>query len=140
MNHVEPLEYDAFLRVFNAEEPDIEPQRARVEDLIGLGAHQTAAPSASQTSQQPHVLALHEMDAATQIVITRLTSELGLYVTEADQDPKKGLILTIDGNWTVCLGNENELDSKLAILSALHQSGEHYSYIDLRRPASPMYR
>jgi chlorophyllide a reductase subunit X len=48
--------------------------------------------------------------------------------------------LTVDGNCTICLGNEHDLDSKIAILAALRQSGEHYSYVDVRRPASPMYR
>jgi chlorophyllide a reductase subunit X len=73
-------------------------------------------------------------------VVTRFLDELGLYVTETDVDPRKGLTLTIDGNFTVCLGSDQELDSKIAILAALQQSGEHYSYVDLRRPASPMYR
>jgi chlorophyllide a reductase subunit X len=49
-------------------------------------------------------------------------------------------VLTVDGNVTLCLGSEQELDSKLAILAALRQSGEHFTYVDLRRPAAPMYR
>jgi chlorophyllide a reductase subunit X len=80
------------------------------------------------------------MDVPTKLVVTRLLKELGMYVTEANQDPKKGMTLTIDGNTTICFGDERELDSKMAILAALQKSGEPYRYVDLRRPASPMYR
>lgn len=49
-------------------------------------------------------------------------------------------MLTVDGNTTICFGTEQEMDSKLAILAALQKSGEPYRYVDLRRPASPLYR
>jgi chlorophyllide a reductase subunit X len=87
-----------------------------------------------QTPTLPHV------DETTSAVVARLAHELGMYVTQADNDPRKGLVLTVDGNVTLCLGSEQELDSKLAILAALRQSGEHFTYVDLRRPAAPMYR
>jgi chlorophyllide a reductase subunit X len=80
------------------------------------------------------------MDAATKLVVSRLLKDLGMYVTEANTDPKKGMVVTVDGNTTVCFGNEHELESKLAILAALQKSGEAYRYVDLRRPASPLYR
>ncbi len=140
MSQIQPLAYDAFLRVFDAEEPDILPAGARAEDLLGPSVRPQRAPIVNLATQEIYVPGTLELDAPTQRVVSRLSSELGLYVTEADHDPKKGLILTIDGNCTVCIGNEHDLDSKIAILAALRQSGEHYSYVDLRRPASPMYR
>jgi chlorophyllide a reductase subunit X len=73
-------------------------------------------------------------------VVTRLLKDLGMYVTEASQDPRKGLTLTVDGHTTICFGDERELDSKVAILAALQNSGEPFRYVDLRRPASPVYR
>jgi chlorophyllide a reductase subunit X len=139
MAQVAPLAYDAFLRVFDAQEPDIAPMHALSEELFGT-ASQQQAPVAVANGNQPHVVSLQEMDAPTMQLIKRLTSELGLYVTEADHDPRKGLVLTIDGNCTVCIGTAQEMESKIAILAALRQSGEHYTYVDLRRPASPMYR
>lgn len=140
MHTMAPLEYDAFLRVFGAEEPDIQPIGARAEELFGAGRERKAAPMPRLTGEEILVPSNLEMDASTRRVVNRLTQELGVYITQADQDPRKGLTLTIDGNCTVCMGNEEDMDSKIAILAALRQSGELYSYVDLRRPASPMYR
>jgi chlorophyllide a reductase subunit X len=142
MKDINPLAYDTFLRVFGTVEPDIEPERAMAEDLFGAPAAPTLGARNGNTSA-PSVGVVPEtldIDEPTRLVVTRFSNELGLYVTETDVDPRKGLTLTIDGNFTVCLGSDQELDSKIAILAALQQSGEHYSYVDLRRPASPMYR
>ncbi len=139
MSDVTPLEYHEFCRVFGAEEPDIRPTGASAEELFDGPTH----PVMPVISLEPQGLPVHaesQMDVTTRAIVNRLSRELGLYVTEADTDPHKGLVLTIDGNKTVCLGNESEIESKLAILAALHQSGEHYTYADLRRPAAPMYR
>ncbi len=139
MDNVTPLEYHAFLRVFGAEEPDIKPAGALDADLLLSTSAQPA--SAPLDTTIPLVPGTLQMDTLAGQVVNRLAQELGLYVTEADHDPKKGLVLTVDGNCTVCIGNEQEeLDSKIAILAALRHSGEHFSYVDLRRPASPMYR
>ncbi|NJO05395.1 MAG: chlorophyllide a reductase iron protein subunit X [Chloroflexaceae bacterium] len=137
MDDVNPLPYDAFLRVFGAAEPDIVPDGASADDLFGNRVVKSI-PVLSLDVMEVH--SAGQMDAPTRAIVNRLSRDLGMYVTEADRDPKRGLVLTIDGNLTICLGNETELDSKLAILAALKQSGEHYTYVDLRRPASPMYR
>lgn len=143
MHAVTPLEYDAFLRVFGAEEPDIQPVGARADELLH-GFDNSNGPRAAQgrgqSGQTAPAPALLDMDAPTRQVVSRLTQELGVYITQADQDPRKGLTLTIDGNCTVCMGTADDLESKIAILAALRQSGEHFSYVDLRRPAAPMYR
>lgn len=83
---------------------------------------------------------LNTMDDSAQLVARRLLEEVGCYVTDAAIDPKKGLMMTVDGNITICFGSTQDLDSKMAILIALHHSGEHYHYVDVRRPASPFYR
>lgn len=139
MDAVAPLEYHDFLKVFGAEEPAITPTGAQADDLFGSKA-KTVIPMISLELQDAHVPGSPKLDPVTRAVVNRLNRELNLYITEADQDPKKGLVLTVDGNCTVCLGNDQELDSKIAILAAIKQSGEHVTYIDLRRPASPMYR
>jgi chlorophyllide a reductase subunit X len=138
MAQVNPLEYNAFLSVFGAEEPDIVPDGASADELFGDAKVHTIP--TIELGLMTHAVASPAMDSATTRVVSRLTKELGMYVTEANQDPKKGMMLTIDGNTTVCFGNESELDSKLAILAALQKSGEPYRYVDLRRPGSPMYR
>lgn len=83
---------------------------------------------------------LNIVDDSAQLVAKRLLEEIGCYVTDAAIDPKKGLIMTVDGNITICFGSTQNLDSKMAILIALRHSGEHYHYVDVRRPASPFYR
>jgi chlorophyllide a reductase subunit X len=138
---VAPLDYGAFLEVFGTRKPTRMPEGAHLEDLFGSEA---VPPALAHTLQPPQngqaVGERPDMEPATRQLIARLLNEAGLYVTETSRHPKKGLMLTIDGNVTVCFGNERDLDSKIAILSALHHSGEHYHYVDLRHPSSPLYR
>ncbi|NTW00461.1 MAG: chlorophyllide a reductase iron protein subunit X [Oscillochloris sp.] len=139
MATVHPLEYKEFLSVFGAEEPNIVPAGATADELFGGTPARQIPVFELGLMPQPVGLRSH-MDTPTKLVVTRLLQELGMYVTEANQDPKKGMTLTVDGNTTICFGDERELDSKLAILAALQKSGESYRYVDLRRPASPLYR
>ncbi|WP_165360544.1 chlorophyllide a reductase iron protein subunit X [Candidatus Chloroploca sp. Khr17] len=139
MEDVHPLEYAEFLKVFGAIEPDLVPEGAGVEELMG-GREARVMPTFELGLMQQAVGDQPELDPATHRVVGRLLTDLGMYVTEANHDPKKGMTLTIDGNTTICFGNEDELESKLAILIALQRSGEPYRYVDLRRPASPLYR
>ncbi len=142
MNAVTPLEYNEFLAVFDAAEPNMTPTGATAEELLGGATPMRIIPTINLEMVQQS-LAVGEspgMEPAARNVVSRLLQELGLYVTDMAQDPKKGLTLTVDGHTTICFGNDQELDSKLAILAALQKSGEAFRYVDLRRPASPMYR
>jgi chlorophyllide a reductase subunit X len=139
MRDVRPLEYKEFLGVFGAEEPDITPAGASADELFG-GRRVKQIPTLELGLLSQPVGDKPDMDPRLRVVVQRLLKDLGMYVTEANQDPRKGMTFTIDGNTTICLGDERELDSKLAILSALQKSGEPYRYVDLRRPASPLYR
>jgi len=139
MDAVRPLEYREFLSVFGADEPDIVPEGARAEELFG-GHAAPAVPVLELELLSRAVGDQPELDPAARRVVTRLLKDLGMYVTEASQDPRKGLTLTVDGHTTICFGDERELDSKVAILAALQKSGEPFRYVDLRRPASPVYR
>lgn len=134
---ITPLDHNEFMAIFGYEESDDVPIGAYAEELFGTS---TVVPPPLLNGNGVIVDAMLDSDEPTQLVATRFLQELGLYVTDANMDPKKGLILTIDGNMTVCIGNHQELDSKIAILAALNRSGEHYHYVDLRRPASPFYR
>ncbi len=139
MAAVRPLEYREFLSVFGAEEPDIVPEGACAEELFG-GQVAPTVPVLELELISRAVGDQPELDPAARRVVKRLLKDLGMYVTEASQDPRKGLTLTVDGHTTICFGDEDELDSKVAILAALQKSGEPFRYVDLRRPASPVYR
>jgi 3,8-divinyl chlorophyllide a/chlorophyllide a reductase subunit X len=139
MADVRPLEYSEFLNVFGAQEPDLVPAGASAEELFG-GRRTAPIPTFELGLMHQAVGDKPNMDSSTRLVVTRLLKELGMYVTEANHDPKKGMTLTIDGHTTICFGDERDLDSKMAILAALQKSGEPYRYVDLRRPASPLYR
>ncbi|MFV9504692.1 MAG: chlorophyllide a reductase iron protein subunit X [Oscillochloridaceae bacterium umkhey_bin13] len=139
MSEVHPLEYKEFLSVFGANEPDLVPEGASANEL--LGSRQVKLIPTFELGLASQVASTQpEMDPVMRRVVGRLTKDLGMYVTEANQDPKKGITLTVDGNTTICVGDESEIESKLAILAALQKSGEPYRYVDLRRPASPLYR
>lgn len=139
MADVRPLEYHEFLSVFGADEPDHVPQGASADELFG-GQPVRPIPTLELGLMSRAVGDKPDLDPATRRVVQRLLTELGMYVTEASQDPQKGMTLTVDGNTTICFGDERELESKVAILAALQKSGEPFRYVDLRRPASPLYR
>ncbi len=138
VEQVSPLEYDAFMALFGPEESDHVPTGASRADLFGTGDMTATIPITNGTA--PTLDSLPEMDEPTREVAVRLLHELGLYVTDATFDPNRGLTLTVDGNVTICFGNNQDIESKIAILAALQHSGEHYHYVDLRQPASPLYR
>ncbi|PDW02585.1 chlorophyllide a reductase iron protein subunit X [Candidatus Viridilinea mediisalina] len=140
MADVCPLEYQEFLSIFGAVEPDQVPAGASASELLGGRQAPRRPISLDLNLRQQAVGVQPEVDASMRRIMGRMLDELGLYVTEANRDPKKGMTLTIDGNTTICLGDEVDLESKFAILAALKQSGEAYCYVDLRRPASPFYR
>lgn len=139
MADVQPLEYKQFLEVFGAVEPDIVPAGATADELFG-GRQTRQIPTIELGLLNQAVGDKPDLDPELRAVVRRLLKDLSMYVTEANRDPKKGMTFTVDGNTTICLGDDRELDSKLAILAALQKSGEPYRYVDLRRPASPLYR
>lgn len=140
MADVHPLEYKEFLSVFGAVEPDTVPTGASAAELLGGQQARPNIPTFELGLVQREVNGRPELDPDMRRVVGRLLQELGMYVTEANRDPKKGMTLTVDGHTTICLGDEVDIESKFAILAALQKSGEPYRYVDLRRPASPLYR
>jgi chlorophyllide a reductase subunit X len=136
---VTPLDYEEFMSVFGAVDTGISPERAYIEDLLGT-TKSVAEPAPIPVTSIQETVRDDTLNGSNNAVAIRLLNELGMYVTDVSVDPKKGLTLTVDGNVTICFGSDQELDSKIAILAALRRSGEHYHYVDLRRPASPLYR
>jgi len=130
-----PLESQDFFATFGADNTAALPMGASAADLFGAKAIEPLI-----NLQEMADYGTASLDAPTRLLVTRLFTELGLAVTTANQDPKKGLILTVQGDITICFGNDQDIESKLAVLAALHQSGQAYRYLDLRRPAAPLYR
>lgn len=137
VEHVNPLGYEEFLSLFGHRQSNDSLVGATTDMLFGTTSSDAVAIG---KVHEDAMLKRVDMDAPTRLVATRLLDELGLYVTDASVDPKKGLTFTIDGNIMICFGNEHDLDRKIAVLAALRHSGEHYHYVDLRRPTSPFYR
>lgn len=129
-----PLDYYAFLSVFGAVESNHEPAPVQQGDLWGDAATAVRAP------KRPVFKVLDQgVRDDLRAIVPRLVRELGIKVTALDQDKEKGLVVTSDRGWKVCFGNSDEIDTKLAILSALSHSDEPFTYADLRETAAPAY-
>lgn len=133
-NEYTPLEYDAFLRVFGAEEPDGRPTSATKEDLFG-GKQALISPMLSLTPVIAQVQAANPLQRKVQ----QMFDAIGVHVTGLDQSDKDGLTVT-SGAVEILLGEPDDLENKVAFLSALRRSGQEFSYIDLRYADAPSFR
>ena len=134
MEELTPLDYYPFLSVFGAVESDAQPVPVRQSDLFGGAGAAAAGP------KRPIFKVLDQGGRdELRAIVPRLVKELGIKVTALDQDKDKGLVVTSDRGWKACFGNSDDMDTKLAILSALSHSDEAFTYVDLRETAAPAY-
>lgn len=133
-NEYTPLEYDEFLRVFGAEEPEGRPTSATKEDLFG-GKKALISPMLSLTPVIAQVQAANPLQRKVQ----QMLDAIGVHVTGLDQSDKDGLTVTA-GSVEIVLGEPDDLENKVAFLSALQRSGQEFSYIDLRYADAPSFR
>ena len=127
---VTPLEYDEFLDVFGASEPPGLPIGASMDDLMG---HTTLAAQSIDLNSA-------EYSEDSKLVVRRIMQEMGLTVTRLIEEPERGVVVTTDTGWDAIFGDpRDEMDSKIAILSALSHSGETFKLADLRFTAAPYY-
>lgn len=128
----QPLSYTDFLAVFDAQEPPGAPAPARDSDLFGQNA-----PSRGifQTELTPQV---HVTDP-TQQRVQDMMAAIGIHITGMDQDVQDGITVT-SGATEIRLGNTEQLDQKIAFLSALARSGQTFSLIDVRYVDAPSYQ
>ncbi len=127
---VTPLEYDEFLDVFGASEPPGLPIGASMDDLMG---HTTLAAQSIDLNSA-------EYSEDSKLVVRRIMQEMGLTVTRLVEEPERGVVVTTDTGWDAIFGDpRDEMDSKIAILSALSHSGETFKMADLRFTAAPYY-
>ena len=130
----QPLSYDAFLRVFGAEEPPGRPDSASSDDLFG--GKKASGPAIPMFSLTP--IATHIPADPLESKVVRLMSAIDMAPTQINRE-KDGVTVTI-GSIEVALGEVDDLDNKLAFLAALRRSGQSFSYVDLRHADAPMYR
>jgi hypothetical protein len=127
---VNPLEYDEFLDVFGAAEPPGQPDGASMDDLMGQVTQATQGIDLSSS----------EYSDDSKLIVRRIMQEMGLTITRLVETPDCGVVVTSDAGWDAVFGDpREEMDSKIAILSALSHSGEKFKMADLRFTAAPYY-
>lgn len=127
---VTPLEYDEFLAVFGASEPPDLPQGATLDELMG------------RDSQAVVGIDLNSPDYRqdSKVLVRRIMQEMGLKVTRLVEESERGVVVTTEAGWEAIFGDPCEdMDAKIAILSALSHSGEKFRLADLRYTAAPFY-
>lgn len=130
-----PLSYDDFLRVFGAEEPPGRPEPAREQDLFGAMAPDPMIPILSLTPIIPQV----QVTDPLQRKVQQMVEAIGMYVTDMARSDRDGITVT-SGSIEIRLGEPQDLEHKVAFLSALRRSGQTFSFVDLRYADAPSYR
>ena len=106
-----PLEYDQFLRVFGAAEPEGRPMPATADDLFGSKKKSASIPTLTLTPIIPQVYTTDPIQRKVQHMIELI----GLHVTDLDRSEKGGITVT-SGALENCLGDPEDLDNKVAFL------------------------
>lgn len=130
-----PLSYEEFLRVFGAEEPPGRPNAACEADLFGAVAPSASIPILSLTPVIPQVQVVDPL----QLKVQQMVESIGMYVTDMAHSDRDGLTVT-SGAIEIRLGDSEDLEHKVAFLSALRRSGQAFSFVDLRYADAPSYR
>jgi 3,8-divinyl chlorophyllide a/chlorophyllide a reductase subunit X len=135
-----PLEYEAFLGVFGAQEPAGRPYSASSADLFG------ASTNGNGSAPEPfrHELSLLPMRQVNvtdpaQRKVQEMIEAIGIYVTDLDRDQEDGITVT-SGATEIRIGEPEDLEHKIAFLSALARTGQTFSLIDVRYVDAPSYR
>jgi chlorophyllide a reductase subunit X len=71
--------------------------------------------------------------------VQRMIESIGLHVTDLDRNDRDGITVT-SGSIELRLGADEDLDSKVAFLSALRRSGQSFVFVDVRYADAPTYR
>ncbi|MEM8531486.1 MAG: chlorophyllide a reductase iron protein subunit X [Chloroflexota bacterium] len=130
----EPLDYDEFLRVFGAEEPDGYPTPATADDLFGDKRTVAPLPMMSLTPVIPQV----QTSDPVLLQVQKMLDSIGVHVTDMDRNEKDGITIT-SGSIEMRFGDTQDLDAKMAFLSALRRSGQTFSFVDLRYADAPSF-
>ena len=131
-----PLDYNEFLSVFGAEEPPGLPDSATETDLFN-DQNVTLDPFLPEITLTP-VRQVHAQDPA-QRRVQEMMEAIGIHVTGLERGKEEGITVT-SGATEIRIGEPEELDHKIAFLSALARTGQTFSLIDVRYVDAPSYR
>ncbi len=131
-----PLDYHQFLEVFGAEEPAGRPESASELDLF-----KTNQDIFKSTLPEIGLMPVRQVQAQDQKQreIQELMETIGIHVTGLDQDIEEGITVT-SGATEIRIGEPEDLENKIAFISALARTGQTFSVIDVRYADAPSYR
>ncbi|HMR66383.1 MAG TPA: chlorophyllide a reductase iron protein subunit X, partial [Anaerolineae bacterium] len=132
----QPLSYNEFLEVFGAQEPSGRPTSATKADLFG-----------GETFASMSLLPEFALTPVRQVYVTdpdqrrvqEMMEAIGIHVTGLDRGQAEGITVT-SGATEIRIGEPEDLEPKLAFLSALTRTGQTFSLIDVRYADAPSYR
>lgn len=131
-----PLGYNEFLAVFGAEEPPGRPSAATREQLFN-GQDPAPAPFLPELTLTP-VRQVHVTDPA-QRRVQEMMESIGIHVTALESSHEDG-ITVISSATEIRIGEPEDLENKVAFVSALARTGQTFSLIDVRYADAPSYR
>lgn len=132
-----PLEYGAFLEVFDAQEPEGQPSSATRDDLFGAGAVTPSLPRFIADIALTPVQQVQVSDPVLRRVMDSLQA-IGIHVTDMDRSREEGITVT-SGATEILFGEADDLGPKVAFLAALTRTGQTFSQIDVRYADAPSY-
>lgn len=130
----DPLEYDDFLAVFDAQEPPGTPDSATTLDLF----HEDSQEAQSYFPDIP-LMPVRQVQTTDplQLKVQEMMEEIGVHVTGLDRDDN-GITVT-SGATEIRIGSTDDLMEKAAFLSALLRTRQSFSLIDVRYLDAPAY-
>ncbi|HMP42806.1 MAG TPA: cell division protein FtsQ/DivIB, partial [Roseiflexaceae bacterium] len=111
------------------------PTSATAQELFGGTPQAVGIPTLSLTPIIPQV----QVADPVQRQVQQMIESIGMHVTDLDRSEREGITVT-SGSIEIRLGEAEDLDNKVAFLSALRRSGQTFSYVDLRYADAPSYR
>ncbi|MCB8978182.1 MAG: chlorophyllide a reductase iron protein subunit X [Ardenticatenaceae bacterium] len=131
-----PLDYNEFLEVFGAAEPPGLPTSATRDELFGDN-HVAPKPFLPELTLTP-IRQVHVTDPV-QRRVQEMMEAIGIHVTGLERNHDDG-ITVISSATEIRIGEAEDLENKMAFLSALARTGQTFSLIDVRYADAPSYR
>lgn len=131
-----PLDYNEFLEVFGASEPPGLPTSATRDELFG-GNFVAPKPFLPELTLTP-IRQVHVTDPV-QRRVQEMMEAIGIHVTGLERNHNEG-ITVISSATEIRIGEAEDLENKMAFLSALARTGQTFSLIDVRYADAPSYR
>ncbi|NJL58143.1 chlorophyllide a reductase iron protein subunit X [bacterium] len=136
-----PLNYEEFLAVFDAHEPPGRPTSASDADLFASGDVPVSFKTQADFQVDLALTLAQQVQLAdpNQRRVQQMMEAIGVHVTDMADDAQDGITVQ-SGATEIRIGQADELDQKMAFLSALARTGQTFSLIDLRHADAPAYR